>query len=63
LRNEREIAPSGKFAIVVCLTGALECAGLQFKPGDFFLVPAELEDRLVRPAADNASLLRVTIPR
>ena len=63
LRKEREIGPRGSFAIVVCLTGGLECAGLQFKPGDFFLIPAELEDRLLRPAAENVSLLRVTIPR
>ena len=62
LQKEREIAPGGTFAIVVCLTGALECAGSKFKPGDFFLVPAELEDRLVRPAAENVSLLRVMIP-
>ena len=63
LRGEREIAPSGSFAIVVCLTGELECAGLRFKPGDFFLVPAQLEDRVLRPAGENVSLLRVTIPR
>ena len=63
LQNEREIAPSGSFAIVVCLTGGIECAGSRFKPGDFFVVPAELEDRLVRPAAENVSLLRVTIPK
>jgi hypothetical protein len=63
LLKEREIAPGGSFAIVVCLTGALECAGLKFRPGDFFLVPAGLDDRLVRPAAENVSLLRVTIPR
>ena len=63
LPKEREIAPSGSFAIVVCLTGALECAGLQFKPGDFFLVPAQLEDRVLRPKDENVSLLRVTIPR
>lgn len=62
LGHEREIAPVGSFAIVVCLTGDLECAGLRFKPGDFFLVPAELEDRVVRPIGENVSLLRVTIP-
>ena len=62
LPNEREIAPSGSCAIVVCLTGALECAGLKFKPGDFFLVPAQLDDRLLRPKDENVSLLRVTIP-
>jgi mannose-6-phosphate isomerase len=60
---EREIAEAGRFAIVVCLTGELECAGRQFKPGDFFLVPAQLEDRAVRPIGEAASLLRVTLPR
>ena len=62
LEKEREIAPSGSFAIVVCLTGGIECAGTNFKPGDFFLVPAELKDRGLRPTAENVSLLRVTIP-
>jgi mannose-6-phosphate isomerase len=63
LPNEREITPRGTFALVVCLTGALECAGLQFKPGDFFLVPAQLEDRALRPKDENVSLLRVTMPK
>jgi mannose-6-phosphate isomerase len=63
LPKEREIAPGASFAIVVCLTGALECAGLKFKLGDFFLVPAQLEDRVVRPIGENVSLLRVTMPR
>ena len=60
--EEREIAEPGRFAIVVCLTGELACAGRQFKAGDFFLVPAELEDRAVRPKGENVSLLRVTLP-
>ena len=60
---EREIAEPGRFAIVVCLTGELACAGRQFKPGDFFLVPAELDDRAVRPLGENVSLLRVMLPR
>ena len=63
LPKEREVAPGGSFAIVVCLTGALECAGLKFKPGDFFLVPAQLEDRILRPVSENVSLLRVTMPK
>ena len=63
MRKERQIAPSGSFALVVCLTGALECAGLKFKPGDFFLVPAQLEDRALQPKGENVSLLRVTMPR
>jgi len=63
LPKEREIGPRRSFAIVVCLTGELECAGLKFTPGDFFLVPAQLEDRVARPLGENVSLLRVTMPR
>lgn len=63
LEREREIADRGRFAIVVCLTGELECAGRRFKPGDFFLVPAELEDRAVRPIGEDVSLLRVAMPQ
>ena len=63
LEAEREIAEPGRFAIVVCLTGELACAGRQFKPGDFFLVPAQLEDRMVRPMGGNVSLLRVVMPK
>lgn len=63
LRGEREINPPGNFAIAVCLTGKMECAGRKFSPGDFFLAPAQLEDRLVRPLAASASLLRVTLPQ
>jgi mannose-6-phosphate isomerase len=61
LGQEREIAERGRFAIVVCLTGELECAGRRFRPGDFFLVPAELDDRVARPRADGVSLLRVML--
>lgn len=59
---EREVAEPGRFAIVICLTGELACAGRQFKAGDFFLVPAELEDRAVRPLTGDVSLIRVTLP-
>jgi mannose-6-phosphate isomerase len=62
LAGERKIAEQGRFAIVVCLTGTLECAGRQFQPGDFFLVPAQLKDRLVRPGKAETALLKVTLP-
>lgn len=62
VKAEREIAERGRFAIVVCLTGELDCAGRRFKPGDFFLVPAEFGDRVVRPIGEGASLLRVMLP-
>lgn len=63
LQGEREIAEPGIFSIVVCLTGTVACAGREFKPGDFFLVPAELKDRVLRPQGENVSLLRVMMPR
>jgi mannose-6-phosphate isomerase len=62
LGSERESAPNATFAIIICLTGALECAGAPFKAGDFFLVPAQMPDRVLRPKGENVSLLRVTMP-
>jgi mannose-6-phosphate isomerase len=63
LDDEREIAEEGRFAIAVCLTGELVCAGRHFKPGDFFLMPAQLEERAVRPSGEGVSLLRVMLPQ
>jgi mannose-6-phosphate isomerase len=62
LDAQRAIAPLGQFAIVLCLTGALQCAGVDFTPGDFFLVPASLRNRSIFPRGEGTSLLRVTIP-
>ena len=52
----------GRFAIFTCLEGEAECAGVAFKPGDFFLVPAGLTAAEVRPRTAGATLLRTTIP-
>ncbi len=52
----------GRFAIFTCLEGKVDCAGLTFKPGDFFLVPAGLTAAEVRPSAADTVLLRTTIP-
>jgi len=60
--SARDLAPLGQFAIVLCLTGALQCTGVDFTPGDFFLVPASLQDRSIHPRSEGTSLLRVTIP-
>jgi mannose-6-phosphate isomerase len=62
LDSPREIAPSGQFAIVNCLTGSLSCADVDLRPGEFFLVPASLQDRQLHPRANGTTLLRVTIP-
>jgi mannose-6-phosphate isomerase len=63
LDSPREIAPRGQFAIVCCLTGSVRCADIDVKPGEFFLIPAQLQDRQVRPRIEGTSLLRVTIPK
>jgi mannose-6-phosphate isomerase len=62
LDEAREAAPLGQFAIVCCLTGNLSCAKVKLAPGEFFLIPAHLEDRQLKPLAPNTSLLRITIP-
>ena len=62
LDSARDIAPLGQFAIVLCLTGALRCAEADLNPGEFFLVPASLQNRSIHPRSDETSLLRVTIP-
>jgi mannose-6-phosphate isomerase len=62
LNEAREAAPLGQFAIICCLTGHLSCAKAKLAPGEFFLIPAHLKDRQLKPLAPNASLLRVTIP-
>jgi mannose-6-phosphate isomerase len=62
LISKREAAPLGKFAILLCLDGEIDCAGLNFKPGDFFLIPATLQDRNLHPRAADTSLLRTMLP-
>jgi len=62
LREVRDAASLGQFAIVCCLTGNLSCAKAEFVPGQIFLVPAHLKDRQLKPLAPDTSLLRVTIP-
>jgi mannose-6-phosphate isomerase len=63
LDQAREAVPPGQFAIVCCLTGNLSCGDATSAPGEFFLVPARLEDRQLKPLAPDTTLLRVTIPK
>jgi mannose-6-phosphate isomerase len=63
LDRKREIVETGRFAIVVCLTGRIECGGRQFRPGDFFLLPAGQPDRSARALEAQTSLLKLTVPR
>jgi mannose-6-phosphate isomerase len=58
----REVTPRGQFAIVCCLSGKLSCADVDLAPGEFFFLPASLQDRELKPLSERTSLLRVTIP-
>jgi mannose-6-phosphate isomerase len=62
LDSPREIAPRGQFAIACCLTGSVRCGDVNLRPGEFFLVPAGLDDRQLKPISEGTSLLHVTIP-
>jgi mannose-6-phosphate isomerase len=62
LASSREIAPRGQFAITCCLTGSVRCTDVHLAAGEFFLIPAQLQDRKLHPRTAGTSLLRVTIP-
>lgn len=62
LDTSRQIPSRTQFAIACCLTGSLTCARVDLAPGEFFLVPAYLRDRQVRPTSPGTSLLWITIP-
>ena len=63
LDQPREVGELGQFAIICCLTGKLACGNVDLRPGEFFLVPAQLQDRQLKPRSKGSSLLRVTIPK
>jgi len=63
LDKPRAVAPPGQFAIIFCLSGSLRCADVDLARGEFFLVPASLQDRQLHPGESGTSLLRVTIPK
>ncbi len=51
------------FSIFTVIGGSLKCGGRTFATGDFFLLPATLENRTLTPLADGTTVLRTTIPR
>jgi mannose-6-phosphate isomerase len=63
LNQPREVAPRGQFIIVCCVTGRLRCADVELKAGEFLLIPAQLQDRQLKPLDPQTTLLHVTIPK
>lgn len=61
LLDSRPLVAPGEFSIAFCLSGTIRCAGMLFYPGNFFLMPAGMTDRLVEPGAAGTKLLRITL--
>lgn len=61
LDRSRQLGPAGTFAVAFCLSGKVICGKIRFRPGDFFLLPAAMEEREVEAAAPDTSLLRIAI--
>ena len=51
-----------KFSIFAVVSGGASCAGISFKPGDFFLAQASLGGATIEPAEQNTEILRTTLP-
>jgi mannose-6-phosphate isomerase class I len=62
LAAPRDVAASGQFTIVCCLTGKIACSGVELNPGEFFLVPALSADRKLKAVEEGTALLRITVP-
>jgi mannose-6-phosphate isomerase len=62
ITSARELGSPDSFAIVFCLSGELECAGLRFRQGEFFLLPAQAKNRTITSRRPDSELLRITIP-
>ena len=60
--NEPRRASEPGFAVFTVVAGRLECAGREFSMGDFFLIPATLTDRELKPLERGTIVLRTTIP-
>ena len=63
LGSPREMVPAHQFAIGFCLMGKMRCGESDIRPGEFFLIPAEMRNREIEAIEPDTSLLRVTIPR
>ena len=59
----RNIATTGDFSIVTCLTGEVECSGTNIRPGGFMLIPSLLEEAILIPITGDTTILVTRLPR
>jgi mannose-6-phosphate isomerase len=62
LSSDQPACADGKFAIVTVIAGRAACEGVEFEPGDFFLVPADLAGATLKPVERDTEILRSTLP-
>ncbi|MBX9742320.1 MAG: class I mannose-6-phosphate isomerase [Chthoniobacterales bacterium] len=65
LETPRLVSIANNFSIFVCLTGTVSCGRESYQPGDFFLIPAALQNALLVPGTsetESPTLLQVTLP-
>ncbi|MEO8206102.1 MAG: type I phosphomannose isomerase catalytic subunit, partial [Chthoniobacterales bacterium] len=63
LSKPRTAHAQATFSIFTPVEGEVECGGLRFRVGDFFLVPALLHASEIKPLGENAKVLRITVPQ
>ena len=56
------VAREDDFSIITCLTGGVECAGASLGPAGFMLVPACLEDAVLKPVVPDTAVLITRLP-
>ncbi len=62
LDEPRDAGLFGDFSVITVLKGAVRCGGREFFPGDCFLIPAKLVERLLIPLKPDTTLLKTTVP-
>ena len=62
LHAPRAAGRVGDFAIFTVLNGAVRSGAMEMQAGEFFLLPASMEDRVLHPVGDAVRILRTVIP-
>ena len=63
LTSPRLMSAPDDFAIITCLTGGMECGGVNLKPGGFMLLPASAQGAPVTPTTQGTTLLVTHLPK
>ncbi len=61
LHEPRLANEENEFSLITCLTGCIRCGMKTFFPGQFFLVPASMQEPFLFPEATATTLLRTRL--